>query len=37
MRVKNKTEIDLRNENNGIYFIRIANSNGAITKKIVKE
>lgn len=34
---QNKTEIDLRNENNGIYFIRIANSNGAITKKIVKD
>ncbi|HET6990376.1 MAG TPA: T9SS type A sorting domain-containing protein, partial [Bacteroidia bacterium] len=32
-----KTEIDLRNLQNGIYFIRITDSDGTITKKFVKQ
>jgi hypothetical protein len=34
---KEKTEIDLSKETNGIYFIKITNENWLLTKKIIKE
>jgi hypothetical protein len=35
--IDSKTEIDMRKESNGIYFVRITTSNGSLIKRIVKE
>lgn len=34
---KDKTEIDLSKETNGVYFIKIITENNSVTKKIIKE